>query len=207
MEKTETIPENIHQSKWGFHPCSRETFLKLKKINYHILQAKKKAASWHRWKRKAKHNRHGKEPQIDELFSKKLDGENTFSLGRYLGKRTSNSYWINDKRKEIEYIKNPSKTVQLAAVKQDSRAIQFVKNSSKKVQLVAVKQNGWVIQYIKRPSKAVQLAAVEQNGYAIMYIKNSSEEVQLIAVKQDPSLIKYIKNPTQRVRVLAGVLS
>ena len=70
----------------------------------------------------------------------------------------------------------------LAIVKQDGRAIEFIDNPSKQVQLIAVKQNAFAIKYIIKkgiiPSEKVQLIAVKQNGLAITFIKNPTEKVK-----------------------------
>ncbi len=45
------------QSKWGFHPCDRETCKKLKEINKFLTKARHQKAAWERWDRKMPHNR------------------------------------------------------------------------------------------------------------------------------------------------------
>jgi len=52
IEETET-----HQSRWGFHPCSYETYLKLKFLNKFYVKGLRQIASWERWNRKMPHNR------------------------------------------------------------------------------------------------------------------------------------------------------
>lgn len=52
--KTETI---AHQGKWGWYPCDRETYLKLKKINKAYEEGLRQRAAWCRWAAKLPHNR------------------------------------------------------------------------------------------------------------------------------------------------------
>jgi len=47
----------IFQSRFGYHPCSYETFKKLKFLNKIYYQALHSTAAWRRWKRKDPHNR------------------------------------------------------------------------------------------------------------------------------------------------------
>ena len=47
----------VHESKFGFHPCNVDTYMKLKKLNYWFLQAQRRAAEWNRWARKDKQSR------------------------------------------------------------------------------------------------------------------------------------------------------
>jgi len=54
---TATVPAHVHQSKWGFHPCDRETFQKLKELNKLYIQALHQKAAYERWERKEPHNR------------------------------------------------------------------------------------------------------------------------------------------------------
>jgi hypothetical protein len=46
-----------YKSKWGFHPCNREQFLKLKELNKLAFKAICQAAAWQRWNRKKPINR------------------------------------------------------------------------------------------------------------------------------------------------------
>jgi hypothetical protein len=52
-----TATATIHKSKWGFHPCSYETYRKLRKLNALYGEALKQLAQWNRWNNKAPHNR------------------------------------------------------------------------------------------------------------------------------------------------------
>ena len=76
-------------------------------------------------------------------------------------------------------------------------AIQYIKNPSEAVQLAAVNKYGDSIQCIKNPSEAVKLAAVKKDRCAIEYIENPSEELKLIAVN-------HIKNPSEEVKLAAN---
>jgi len=106
--------EKVYQSKHGYHPCDHKTFIMLKKLNARIEEAKKKAAAWNRWHRKDPNNRHGNEPKICPIFSKILDfnqpeskGFGAFYWRSHVSERTSQSYWIKDRRKDIEFQEHP----------------------------------------------------------------------------------------------------
>lgn len=45
------------QGKYGFHPCTWETYKKLKEINKALTKAKHQKAAWERWERKQPQNR------------------------------------------------------------------------------------------------------------------------------------------------------
>ena len=58
MEKTmNATVSNIHQSKWGFHPCDVETYRKLKVIHKVYWESVFRMAAWSRWDRKHPQNR------------------------------------------------------------------------------------------------------------------------------------------------------
>lgn len=99
-----TVTNNTHQSRWGFHPCSKETSKKLRYMNRAYDKALHMAAVWERWDRKAPHNRvekrpikddqgnrvgteivgPWKEPEICELFHEKVVRKTNYSKdGRY----------------------------------------------------------------------------------------------------------------------------
>lgn len=54
MMKAQT---QVFQSKFGFHPCTRETDKKLRFLNGIYQKALSMSAAWERWDRKAPHNR------------------------------------------------------------------------------------------------------------------------------------------------------
>jgi len=105
----------------------------------------------------------------------------------------------------IEYIKNPSEEIKLAAVKRNGYewVIKYINNPSEAVQLVAVVGSASIIKLIENPSEAVQIASVEKYGWSVRYIDNPTEKVQLVAVKEDWRAIKFIENPSDEVQLVA----
>ena len=51
------LPPGVVASRWGFHPCTRETDKKLRRLNRALAAARAKAAAWNRWARKLPHHR------------------------------------------------------------------------------------------------------------------------------------------------------
>jgi|GEM_PF-2242565 len=47
----------VHQSRWGYHPCDYTTHLLLKELNQFYLGALRRFAEWKRWRRKQPQNR------------------------------------------------------------------------------------------------------------------------------------------------------
>jgi hypothetical protein len=45
------------QSRWGWHPCDRETFAQLKRLHGLYWRALRRYSTWRRWHRKMPHNR------------------------------------------------------------------------------------------------------------------------------------------------------
>lgn len=111
----------IHEGKYGFYPCTWETYQKLKVINVAYNRAKHDLAIWQRWERKDPHNRvarpkvkdaegrvvgYGKdivlpEPEVSSVFCeatiKKYDKN-----GRYV-KEGLPDYKLKDYRIEEDY--------------------------------------------------------------------------------------------------------
>ena len=127
----------------------------------------------------------------------------------------------------LKFIKNPSKKVQLEAVKHHGLAIKYIDNPTEEMQIEAVKNNSGALQYIKNPSEAMQIEAVKksykiidmvenptsrfreaalkyQTTYALKKYKNLTKKEQLIAVKElKHNAIKYIDNPIEEVQMIA----
>ena len=103
----------------------------------------------------------------------------------------------------IRYIKNPTATQQMAAVKENPKAIQYITNPTIDVQLAAVKQDPFAIKYIKNPTEEVQLASVESDQSAIRFIAAPTEPVQLVAIDNIPEIISEINAPTEKVQIIS----
>lgn len=105
----------------------------------------------------------------------------------------------------IQLIKNPSREVMMAAIKQTSEALEVIAAYKlgvidDEMALIAINKVPQAIRYLKNPSEAVQLIAVRQNGIVLQWIKNPSEEVQLAALKNNPMAEYAIHNPTGKVK-------
>lgn len=110
---------------------------------------------------------------------------------------------VNQNPIVIKEIKNPSESIQLAAVKSSGTAIGWIKNPSEQVKLEAVKKDGYAIRYIKDPSDEIKMAAVAQCGDVIRYIKNKTMDLKIQAVQSKASAIQYIKNPPVELQLMA----
>lgn len=64
---TQTQTANAHQSRWGYHPVSYETFRKLKTLKKRYWQTVYAVARWRRWDRKTV-NQTGPEPKYCPAF-------------------------------------------------------------------------------------------------------------------------------------------
>lgn len=47
----------VHKGRWGYYPCSYETYLKLKELYQYYLLSLTRRAEWTRWARKQPQNR------------------------------------------------------------------------------------------------------------------------------------------------------
>jgi hypothetical protein len=56
----------MHQSRWGFHPCSHEEFRTLRALWRLVLARRRQVAAWRRWTAKLPHNRVRREVVRDE---------------------------------------------------------------------------------------------------------------------------------------------
>lgn len=65
----QVAPVNEFQSRWGYHPCNRETFLKLKRLHKAFWWHLRRSVAAERWNAKRPENRRGKEPQYLPTFA------------------------------------------------------------------------------------------------------------------------------------------
>lgn len=62
-----TVTANVFESRWGYHPVSRETFLKLKTLHRRYWETVYAVARYVRWDRKTV-NQHGPAPSYCPIF-------------------------------------------------------------------------------------------------------------------------------------------
>lgn len=55
--RIEEQPAGVHKSRWGLHPCSFATFVKLKRLCVAVRKAERICHQFKRWFRKAERNR------------------------------------------------------------------------------------------------------------------------------------------------------
>ena len=60
----------VYRSRWGYHPCNHELFLKLKQLHNWYWQTLYDFHRWHRWFRRLEPNRVGPEPRYCPGFVK-----------------------------------------------------------------------------------------------------------------------------------------
>lgn len=61
----------VFRSRWGlYYPCDYETYRMLRRIRGMFETARKRAASWNRWHRKAEWNRREPKPELIMPFTK-----------------------------------------------------------------------------------------------------------------------------------------
>ncbi len=59
---------NPLRSRWGFHPCDYDLYLKLRRLHKWYWQTVYDFHRWHRWRRKEEQNRRGPEPRHCPVF-------------------------------------------------------------------------------------------------------------------------------------------
>jgi hypothetical protein len=57
-----------YRSRWGYHPCNYETFLKLKRLHKAYFEGLRMLAIWRRWRAKRPHNRRVPEPVVADVY-------------------------------------------------------------------------------------------------------------------------------------------
>lgn len=65
--KPRKIATEVYESRWGYHPVSYETFLKLKELHKWYHMTLRHLGTWVRWDRKTVHQ-HGPEPKYCPTF-------------------------------------------------------------------------------------------------------------------------------------------
>src|SRR5262249_41336028 len=56
------------KSRWGFHPCNYETYLKLRRLHKAFWEGRRLLARWQRWSARLPKNRAGPEPAVPAVY-------------------------------------------------------------------------------------------------------------------------------------------
>jgi hypothetical protein len=71
MTEEVAVPKVIYRSRWGiYYPCDKQTARCLRRIRGEFEKARKRAAAWNRYYRKAERNRKTPRPELVGLFTK-----------------------------------------------------------------------------------------------------------------------------------------
>jgi len=103
----------------------------------------------------------------------------------------------------LEFVKNQTPEICLAAVKQNGLALEFVKNQTRDICLAAVNQEPYALQFIKNQTPEICLAAVNQYGHCLQLVRNRTHEICLAAVKQCGDALQYVKDQTLEICLAA----
>jgi hypothetical protein len=58
----------IYQSRWGYHPCNYQTYLKLRRLHRAYWEGRRLIAKWERWNAKRPENRTRPEPVVPAVY-------------------------------------------------------------------------------------------------------------------------------------------
>lgn len=86
-----TTETDVYQSRWGWHPYSQETFLKLKALHKRVWEAWKKHSRLKSWSRKTVHYS-PEPPPLDEYFSYELELRDSYSAFQHYRKTKDGDY-------------------------------------------------------------------------------------------------------------------
>ena len=73
----------------------------------------------------------------------------------------------------------------LEKVTQNGRALEYVKEQTPEICLAAVTQNGRALKFVKEQTPEICIAAVKQDGLALQFVKEQTPEICLAAVMRN----------------------
>lgn len=103
----------------------------------------------------------------------------------------------------IGYIKNPSASVQMAALDKSITSIEFISNPAEEVQLRVATQAPHLIHAIENPTEAAQMKVVDYDPEFIKYIRNPSMATMKRVIDNSTTNITYINNPPVEIQLYA----
>lgn len=71
-----------HKSRWGYHPCSYETFTLIRKLHRYMWRMCRELGRQRAWERKRPENRKGPRPEVCP-YIRRLDIEITYSPSQW----------------------------------------------------------------------------------------------------------------------------
>ena len=109
MSPSNSAEPGVHRSRHGFHPCSYETYRKLKYLRKQYWQTLYQFHHWYRWDRKQPQNRIGPEPKFCRSFADPVPWYKPVMLGGEPGCKVY-PMRISDRRvlEQFEQARHPS---------------------------------------------------------------------------------------------------
>jgi ankyrin repeat protein len=104
----------------------------------------------------------------------------------------------------LEYVKNKTPEIMLAAVLKNGNALKFVEHQTRELELAAISENAYAIVHVNNQTEETCLAAARKNGHSLIYIKNQTPDIVLAAVSQNGFAIGRSKLITEDI-VLAAL--
>ena len=77
-------------------------------------------------------------------------------------------------KKEEEVV---TELANLDMVMEDGMRLEYIKNQTKEICLAAVMVNAWALQFVKEQTSEICMAAMKRNGYALKYVKDQTPEL------------------------------
>jgi uncharacterized membrane protein len=115
-----------------------------------------------------------------------------------------NATLVFDNTQRLQYIKNQTSEMALAAVSQEGCALKYVLDQTNEIALAAVTQDAYAINYVKEQTPEIALAAVTGYGELLYLVERQNAEIVLAAVSNYGCALKYVKDQTLEV-ILAAV--
>jgi hypothetical protein len=103
----------------------------------------------------------------------------------------------------LEYVKDQSPELCMAAVKQDGYALKYVKEQTPELCMAAVKQNGYALQFVKEQTLELCMEAVQEDGSALRFVKEQTPELCMAAVKRSGWVLEFVKDQSPELCMAA----
>lgn len=92
---------------------------------------------------------------------------------------------------------------ELTMIKDKPDRLQYIKNQTPELCMAAIQKDPFAIQHVKEQTAELSLAAVQKNGLALQFVINQTPEICKVAVLQDIGAAKFVDNFTPEIQIAA----
>ena len=130
-------------------------------------------------------------PIIDRILAYIITSSDIINIG-LINKRCQSVF--KTKKQQLKLKKRVEIERNINKVQHNGYALEYIKEQTPELCMAAVTQTRLALRFVKEQTLELCMAAVSKNGYALKYVKEQTLEICMAAVKQNEFALDYVNS-------------